>query len=105
MKSLTMLPGRLAVVYPLELARPFEIEARVRREIEQLHGGPYETRHCEVVASGIPELEAGDEVIVRCDAPCLALEPHDYPWVPAGSEVRVYGVHEPVGEAVIGRCE
>ncbi|MGV3613848.1 MAG: hypothetical protein ACO1SV_00815 [Fimbriimonas sp.] len=87
--SLTVLPGRLAVLYPLVDDGVVLVPPGHRR-------GALEGRRATVFASGFPPLRAGDSVVVRCDAACLALSALDYPFVPEGYEVRIYGVHEGV---------
>jgi hypothetical protein len=94
--GLTVLPGRLAVLYPLSVGGPVLFPAQFRRQGEATGGGPLEGRRVTVFASGFPPLRAGDSVVVRSDAACLALSALDYPFVPEGHEVRIYGVHEGV---------
>lgn len=100
---LTVLPGRVAVCYPLTPSGIVQIPAEIRRHNEEVGGCAAETRTATVVGSGISELQNGDQVIVRCGSPSLSLEPGDYPWVPAEHEIRLYGVYEPVYQSVVGR--
>lgn len=95
---LRVLPGRVGVLYPLfeDSAGLIEIPASLVRKAEALGGGATQARCVQVLSSGFPGILAGETVAVRCDAACLALEHGDYPWVPKGYEVRIYGVHEPV---------
>lgn len=95
---LRVLPGRVGVLYPLfeDSSSLIQIPAALRRKGEAVAGASAEARKVEVLASGFPGIAPGETVAVRCGAACLALEHGDYPWVPKGFEVRIYGVHERV---------
>ena len=96
--KLRVLPGRVAVLYPVEERSDqiVQVPAAIRRKTESLMGAALECRRARVLSSGFPGVCEGDTVAVRCDAACLALEPRDYDFVPPGHEVRIYGVHEDV---------
>lgn len=80
--NLRVLPGRVAVLWPLS--------------DEGLIVAPRRVRRVRVLSSGFPGIRAGDSVAVRADAACLSLTCSDYDFVPKGYEVRIYGVHEAV---------
>jgi hypothetical protein len=80
--SLRVLPGRVAVLWPLG--------------DEGLIVAPQRVRRARVFSSGFPGIRDGDSVAVRADAACLSLNRSDYDFVPEGHEVRIYGVHEAV---------
>lgn len=92
------LPGRVAVLYPLEAENEFiQVPAWVKRKEETVKGGALEVRKVQVLTSGFPGIRAGDTVGVRCEAACMALEHKEEPhWVPEGYEIRIYGVYEPI---------
>lgn len=97
-RKITALPGRLAVLWPLEPQDGFSLVVPdwVKRRGEQLRGEAFEARRCKVLSSGFPGVYPGDSVGILADGACLTLEKEDWPEIPDGFEVRFYGVTEPL---------
>lgn len=94
--TLNVLPGRIAVLWPLSAGGLLEVPDWVRRQGEQVRGDKLEARKVTVYDSKFPGVYPGDQVCVRADAACLALEHGEYDFIPEGHEIRIYGVHEPI---------
>lgn len=96
------LPGRVAVLYPVEENPFIHVPEEEVRRLEQMYGNALECRICHVVSSGIDFLDEGDRAVIRSDAAGLEINQDSAREIglegviPEGYELRIYGVTEPV---------
>lgn len=93
--SLRVLPDRIAVLWPLEPEGLFVVPDAIKLAEANRRMTPA-TKVCKVLSSGFWQVREGDLVAIRMDAAGLILDRTDYPWIPEGYEVRIYGVTEPI---------
>lgn len=96
------LPGRLIVAVPPQDLGPIKIPLWVERQIVERDGDAAIGRSAYVLRSGLRDVADTDTVWVFDNAPGLAIGPLDNPRIPDGWEVRIYGVHAPASDAVMG---
>lgn len=106
--TLSPLPDKVAVLWPIETDELIKVPGWVKRQDESrqtaLGNNTFEVRKVKVLSSGHPDFREGETIAVRVDASALILDHLDYPaLVPQGHEVRIYGMFEDMVDGVRGK--